>query len=329
MAEVKRGAVAVFVPHSGCPHRCSFCDQNAISGAQKLPDASDVKSACELAISSGSIPENTEIAFFGGSFTAIPKDYMIELLEAAQPYIRLGFKGIRISTRPDCIDEDILSILKKYGVISVELGAQSMDDKVLALNGRGHTSSDVETASKLVKQYGFTLGLQMMVGLYGSTPELDILSAKKIIELEPSEVRIYPTVILKNTRLGALYLSGKYNPFTFNEGVELCAKLLEMFESAGISVIKLGLHASRDVEKNMLGGLYHPAFRELCESEIYKNRMIELLNGDKLAAFTVPPRELSKALGQKRSNIEFFRRRGVLVSVETDGLLSEKIKRIK
>ena len=324
---MKRGAVALFVPHLGCPHRCSFCDQNAISGAESLPGKTDVERACETALSSGAVPENTEIAFFGGSFTAIPRDYMISLLEAASPYLKMGFKGIRVSTRPDCITPEILNILKDYGVISIELGAQSMDDRVLRLNARGHTSRDVEEASEFVKQYGFTLGLQMMIGLYGSTPELDRMTADKLIALRPSEARIYPTVILKNTVLGELYKSGKYIPFTLDEAVALCADLLERFENAGISVIKLGLHASENVEENMLGGLYHPAFRELCESLNFRKQMSALIGHDKSAAFTVPPKDLSKAIGQKKSNIEYFRRFGVRVTVTPDPMQHEKIKR--
>lgn len=320
-----RASVAIFVPHVGCPHRCSFCDQRAITGSVSLPNADSVRSACERAIESGVTPENTEIAFFGGSFTAIPRNYMIELLDAAQPYLKMGFRGIRISTRPDAVDDEILSILKEYGVTSVELGAQSMSDKVLMINERGHSSSDVIKASKLVKEYSFTLGLQMMVGLYGSTPEEDLKTAKKLIELSPNEARIYPTVILKNTRLGELYSAGIYGTYSLNDAISLCADILYMFESAGISVIKLGLHASRDVESEMLGGLYHPAFRELCESELYRRRMSELIGFDKFANFTVPKGALSKAIGQKRANIEYFRSKGIEITVKADPLQSEYI----
>lgn len=319
----KRASVAIFVPHVGCPHRCSFCDQQAITGTVRLPSAEDVKSACERAIECGAVPENTEIAFFGGSFTAIPKDYMLSLLKAAYPYVKSGFRGIRLSTRPDAIDDEKLSILRDYGVTSVELGAQSMSDDVLEKNDRGHSADDVKKASELVKEYGFTLGLQMMVGLYGSTPELDIMTAKELISLEPKEARIYPTVILKNTRLGRLFLEKKYIPYSLDDAVSLCARLLQMFEAAGISVIKLGLHSSTDVEKDMLGGLYHPAFRELCDALIYRERMEKMIGSDKSAAFTVPASNLSQALGQKRSNISYFRSKGIEVSISASPLQSE------
>lgn len=324
----KRASVAIFVPHIGCPHRCSFCDQRAITGSQTVPRARDVAAACERAVECGADLKNTEIAFFGGSFTAVPREYMLELLGAAKEYVKKGFRGIRLSTRPDAVDSEVLKILKDYGVTSIELGAQSMSDDVLAKNERGHTSADVVNASKLVKSFSFTLGLQMMVGLYGSTPDTDIYTAERLIALEPSEARIYPTVILKNTRLGELFLSGEYRPYALNDAVALCARLLDMFEAAGISVIKLGLHSSQDVENDMLGGLYHPAFRELCESLRYRNEMERLIGADKEIAFTVPQRELSKALGQKRSNIEYFRSKGVEVRLIPDPqALGHKIKR--
>ena len=326
MEKVKRGSVAIFVPHVGCSHRCSFCDQRTISGTAILPGPEDVKSACERALECGAKPENTEIAFFGGSFTAIPKDYMQSLLDAAQPYLKAGFMGIRLSTRPDAVDKDILKHLKDCGVRSIELGAQSMSDVVLTANGRGHTSHDVRRASELIKEQGFVLGLQMMAGLYRSTPELDRMTARELIKLRPDESRIYPTVILKNTRLGELYLSGEYKPYTMETAILLCSELLEMFESEGISVIKLGLHSSRDVEKDMLGGIYHPALREICESEIFKRKMEALIGDKKKVTFYVPARELSKAVGQNRSNIEYFRAKGIDVIIKPDGALEDGIK---
>lgn len=183
----KHANVSIFVPHIGCPHKCSFCNQNTITGSSHIPHAIDVISACETAIKSGAKLCDTEIAFFGGSFTAVPRAYSSELLEAAKPYINMGFKGIRLSTRPDCITEEILKSLKSYGVTTIELGAQSMNDGVLLANERGHTACDVINASSMIKSFGFSLGLQMMVGLYKSTPDIDIETAKKLIELSPDE----------------------------------------------------------------------------------------------------------------------------------------------
>lgn len=263
-------------------------------------------SAVEAAISS--LKENTtnaEIAFFGGSFTAIEKSYMISLLDATVPYIE-RFKGIRISTRPDCINEEILNILKKYKVTSIELGAQSMDDNVLSANNRGHRSDDVIKASKLIKEFGFSLGLQMMTGLYGSTYETDIDTALSFISIKPDTVRIYPTVIMKNTELERLYLRKEYVTFTLEETVKLCSQLLCMFNEHNISVIRLGLHHSESLEKDMVAGVYHPAFRELCESKIMLDKALGLLNKSNTQdehEIMVSPSCVSKMIGNKRSNI--------------------------
>ena len=325
----KHANLSIFVPHIGCPHKCSFCNQNTITGQTFIPHAKDVIETCEKALSDGVDKGNTEIAFFGGSFTAIPRSYMLELLEPAKKYVDMGFKGIRLSTRPDAIDEEILSILKSYGVTTIELGAQSMFDDVLALNERGHTASDVENASNLIKQHGFTLGLQMMLGLYGSTIEKDYETALKIADLKPSEVRIYPTVVLKDTELGRLYSEGKYRTYELSDAVELSAKLLDLFEDRGITVIKLGLHSSTDVENSMLGGIYHPAFRELCAGVRARNMMESFIRDEKQAelvyAFTVRPDYLSKALGHKKSNIEYFRSKGIDIAVRIDPSQTEKL----
>ncbi|MCM1382549.1 MAG: radical SAM protein, partial [Muribaculaceae bacterium] len=248
MSAKRHSNISVFIPHMGCPHACSFCNQRAISGTVSAPSPGEVGEILEKACEN--LPpkfsnSDTEIAFFGGSFTAVDRDYMTALLERAYPYVQSGkVGGIRCSTRPDCVDRDVLNVLKKYGVTAVELGAQSMDNSVLAANGRGHTAEDVYRASELVREYGFEPGLQMMTGLYGSSPEKDLETAEKIAEIRPDTVRIYPTVILKKTRLGELFESGEYTPYPFETAAEICADMLEMFERKNIRVIKLGLHAS-------------------------------------------------------------------------------------
>lgn len=249
---------------------------------------------------------NSEIAFFGGSFTAIDKEYMLELLDATKPYID-KFKGIRISTRPDCIDEQILQILKSYNVTSIELGAQSMNDDVLKANDRGHTSNEVYKASELIKKHGLSLGLQMMTGLYKSTYELDIDTARQFISIKPDTVRIYPTITMKNTKLHELYLSNEYTVSSIEDSVSLCAQLLQMFEDNNIKVIRLGLHHSESLIKDMVAGPYHPAFRELCESQIMYNKLLALLDSaDKKNTYTVLVSGscVSKMIGNKKSSIK-------------------------
>ena len=304
---------------------CSFCNQRSITGQAYQPSAQDVEKTLLKAVDDlGERAENTEIAFFGGSFTAIDRAYMLELLNATKPFINC-FSGIRISTRPDCIDDEILAVLKEYGVTSIELGAQSMDNSVLELNNRGHNSEDVVKASELIKKNGFSLGLQMMTGLYGSDFEKDIKTAESFIALKPDTVRIYPTVIMKNTALADYYTTGQYIPFTLDESVDLCAKLIVMFESADIKVIRLGLHYSESLVKESLGDNYHPAFKELCEAKIFYNSLIELskdCSSKKLDVF-INQKSLSKFLGQKKSNLKKFNDLGYDITVNFDNDLSK------
>ena len=316
---MKHNNIAIFIPHQGCPHTCSFCNQRTISGEQSQPTPQDVDELLAQALNRVKDKADTEIAFFGGSFTAINRAYMISLLCVANAYISADkFAGIRISTRPDAIDDEILTVLKKYHVTSIELGAQSMSDSVLTLNNRGHLANDVIVASKKIKDYGFSLGLQMMIGLYGDTVEGAYDTARKIAEIKPDTIRIYPTVILDGTRLGELYLAGEYPVMNLDVAVDLCANLLLFFKEHHIKVIKLGLHASSDVEAQLLGGIYHPAFKELCENRIYlQNAENALAQQDaKNVVIYVKLGGISKMVGQKKKNIEKLRHMGYTVRVK-------------
>ncbi|MBR3816679.1 MAG: radical SAM protein [Clostridia bacterium] len=322
--------VALFVPDLGCPHRCSFCNQKTISGKQNPINAADIEKAVETALSTADCNEG-EIAFFGGSFTAIDRGYMLELLKKAEEYVSKGlFRGIRISTRPDCINEEILEILRSYGVSSIELGCQSMDDEVLRMNNRGHTSDCVTEAAELIKSYGFELGVQMMTGLYGDTREKSLETARKLISLKPDTARIYPTVVLEGTELERLYRNGKYTPQSIEEATELCSELLMMFNDSGIRVIRLGLHSGGNVEEGFVAGVYHPAFRELCESRIYlklteKELEIQKLSGGEIE-ITVGSRYVSMLAGQKKSNVKYLQAKGYKVRiVQDDGYPKYKI----
>ena len=250
---------------------------------------------------------------------------MRTLLDATVPYIG-RFKGIRISTRPDCIDGEVLELLKAYHVTTIELGAQSMDDTVLLANDRGHTAADVRRASELIKAHGFDLGLQMMTGLYQSTPDSDLQTAQEFILLQPSCVRIYPTIVMRGTRLGELYEQGVYQPQTLEEAVALCARLIRLFEEkdARVRVIRVGLHDSESLKENRLAGPYHPAFKELCESRIMLDRAISLLRQRDAGKYTlrVSPQCRSKMTGNKKSNLLALKERGYEIQITEDDRLS-------
>lgn len=300
--------IPVFVPHLGCPHACVFCNQRRISGAVTPATAEDVKNSIEKAAAFLPKGGKRQLAFYGGSFTAIPAREQEALLGAAKEALDRGeIDAIRLSTRPDAIDEAVLDRLRRYGVETVELGAQSMDDEVLRLAGRGHTAADVELAAKLVKTAGFQLILQMMTGLPGSSDESDIETARKIIALQPDGVRIYPTVIVRDTALYDLWRAGAYMEHTVEDAVRVCAKLLPLFEAAEIPVIRLGLNPTQELSQGAaVAGAYHPALGELVKSRVMLEKARTLLKDTEPGSsicITVGKGKTSQMAGQHRENI--------------------------
>lgn len=324
---MKKGNISIFVPHNGCPQQCSFCNQKTITGKNEQPTADDVRTAITTALRRKDY--KYEIAFFGGSFTAINRDYMISLLETASEYVDGDrIYGIRISTRPDFIDSEVLNILKQYKVTAIELGAQSMDDEVLKANYRGHTADDVVKASKLIKDCGFELGLQMMTGLYLDTDDKAVETAEKIIALKPETVRIYPTVVLKGTMLAELYEKEIYKPQTVDDAARLCTQLLPMFEDAGIKVIRLGLHSSPDIKKNMVAGAFHDSFGEIVQSRFMLNRILK--NPPASYEIMVNPKSISKLKGQQKRNMYFLMEEGYNIKITaSDKIAVDDLKIIR
>lgn len=322
MKEKKHINIPIFIPHLGCPNDCAFCNQRSISGRTHF-DISDVRRQIEEALSTAGDRES-EIAFFGGSFTGIDRALMVSLLEIAEEYVRAGKVGsIRLSTRPDYINEEILDILGRYSVKTIELGIQSASDKVLVASKRGHTLSDTVKACKLIKERGFDLVGQMMIGLPMSDGDSEIETAKLICELGASEARIYPIVILKNTHLTKMVESGEYIPLNESELVGRSASVLEVFRNNGVKVLRIGLHSGTELNsgEEIACGYYHPAMGELVEGELYYRELekrLMTLDSPKKITVTVPRGELSKAIGQNGRN----RRR----LTEKLGLISIKFK---
>ena len=305
----RNSIIPVFVPHLGCPNDCVFCNQRRISGHIEPATAQTVKNAIEEAAALTPQGTKRQLAFYGGSFTAIPESRQIELFEAAQPYLEAGvISSIRLSTRPDAIDAAVLKRLKCYGVAVVELGAQSMCDRVLELSGRGHDSAAVENASRLIKAAGFRLILQMMTGLPGDTDESCIETVKRIIALGPDGVRIYPTVIVRDTVLCDMWRAGTYKEHSVEDAVRVCAKIAPLFDAAGIPIIRMGLNPTEDLSGgDALGGAYHPALGELVRSRIMLQKARDLLSGTapgSRVTLGVNRSDVSKAVGQHRCNIK-------------------------
>ncbi len=316
---MKHANLSIFVPHVGCPHRCSFCDQGKISGTQSLPSAETVRQLCREQAPRLAGRREAEIAFFGGSFTAVDRAYQEELLRAAAPFVESGdFSGIRVSTRPDAVDNEALRLLHAYHVTAVELGAQSMDDGVLNANRRGHLARDVVEGARKVREQGFSLGLQMMTGLYSSTPQKDLETAQRLADLHPDTVRVYPTIVLRRTRLAQLWAAGAYRPQDLEEAVELGARLLELFEEEhGIPVIRMGLHAQASLEQNYLAGPWHPAFRELCEGGVLRRRLKTALQSLPPGRYLLwmHPRSVSKLTGHGDRTLDRLGEQGYYIKI--------------
>lgn len=303
---MKHVNIPIFIPHLGCPNDCAFCNQRSISGKLSF-DISSVRQEIETVLST--IGESSaEIAFFGGSFTGIDRDLMVELLEIAEEYVKKGrVESIRLSTRPDYINEEILDILKRYSVRHIELGIQSLDDSVLWASKRGHTASDTVKACALVREYGFSLVGQMMIGLPGASGESERMTAEKICQMGAEAARIYPIVVLKNTELERWVGNGTYRLLEGDELIERSADVLEIFEKYGVKVLRVGLHSGEGLTSgdDIACGYYHPAMGELVEGEIYYRRIRELLKNiteKSTVTVTVPRGCMSKAIGQRGRN---------------------------
>ncbi|HEY6009834.1 MAG TPA: radical SAM protein [Nitrospirota bacterium] len=307
--------IPFFIPHAGCPHQCVFCNQRNITGQIAQADPPSVPNRIEEYLNTGTGRRPVHVAFYGGSFTALPAATQQDYLDAVRPFIVSGqVSGIRLSTRPDCITGEILTRLKDSHVDIVELGVQSMDDHVLALSGRGHTAEDSVKAVRLLKEYDLAVGLQLMPGLPGDTPDIFLNTVEDVIALKPDFVRLYPALVIRDTPLAELYKTGRYIPLHLDDAVSLCRSALLKFEQEDIEVIRIGLQPTEELERpgTIMAGPYHPAFRQLVESSLLLERMRALLKGrsekDDTALIQVNPRDLSAAIGQHRSNVDTLKR---------------------
>ncbi|HNW98923.1 MAG TPA: radical SAM protein [Bacteroidales bacterium] len=299
--------IPVFIPDLACPHQCIFCNQKKISGHIAIPSIEDVKQIIEKHLSTIPKGSKIEIGFFGGNFTGVDINLQKEFLTVAKNFIDNGkVLSIRLSTRPDYINENILKFLKSFSVSTIELGAQSFDDEVLRLSGRGHDSETTIKSSVLIKQYGFDLGLQMMIGLPGDTKENSIITAHKIVELGAENTRIYPALVIKDTALEKLFHENKYKPLSIEESVDWVKDIYKIFEDAGITILRVGLHPSEGLinKEVLIAGPFHVSFRELVLAEIWKEIFQPLLKQNKKEniLITVPSEEFNYAIGYEASN---------------------------
>lgn len=313
--------VPFFISHQGCPHKCVFCDQERISGQSSgLPATAEVLETIER-FAASAVGRPLEVAFYGGTFTSLPRGEQDRLLAPLQPLIAKGrVASVRLSTRPDSVDDDTARFLAARGVTTVELGVQSMDGEVLESAGRGHGAAHVERAFTSLVSAGVAVGAQLMPGLPGDTPEKSLESIDRVLALGPACLRIYPTVVLAGTRLADLWRSGSYSPLGLDDAVSLCGAMLRRCLAASVPVIRIGLQPTEELERpgTILAGPWHPAFRQLVESELFRG-LLERLAMDVPAGSVIEvacsPRRISDVAGQHRCNLSRLREKfGIVVS---------------
>lgn len=305
--------IPIFVIHQGCPHRCIYCNEEKAVGDHppRITEAVFRETVYSYLRNSRERDEPAEIAFYGGNFTGMDREYQRELLEMAGVFIRQGLvRSVRVSTRPDCLDEECLDFLQEFSVKTVEIGAQSLADEVLRLSWRGHSSDDVRRAVGLLKRRGIKTGMHLMVGLPGDSTEGFAFTVNETIALRPDMVRIHPTLVLQDTGLAEAFYRGNYRPLSMPEAVAACKSALGEFTAAGIPVIRLGLQTTPELEKagSIVAGPFHPAFRSLVEEAIFFDMASSLLSGMEVRGreitFFISPRDISDFRGQKNRNIE-------------------------
>ncbi len=313
----KHVVIPIFVPHKGCPFDCIYCNQKNISGQKEEMTEEKMRSIIEAHIESTRKDSFMEIGFYGGSFTGIEKEDQLKLLNIANEYIEGGWvRGIRLSTRPDYISESILEYLKSCNVSTIELGVQSLDNEVLAKSCRGHTAESVYKACKLIKSMGFILGIQTMIGLPGDNYEKSLNTARKVVELLPDIVRIYPTLVIKSTYLEDMYKRGNYEPLDMECAVSMCAELLEIYSKDNINVIRVGLQPTENIKEgaDIVAGPFHPAFRQLAESRLARNIVERIIDEKGLykkseIVICADAKKISDVVGQKRQNITYLKQK--------------------
>ena len=323
---MKTVTVPFFISHQGCPHTCVFCDQRTISGASGvLPTAGQIRARIDLWRSTaGDRP--LEVAFFGGTFTALPEEIQSELLAPLQPLLENGtLDSVRISTRPDYIDADRVVWLSKRGVRTIELGVQSMDDTVLASSGRGHLAAESTNAIRCIKSLGLQAGAQLMPGLPSDTPASSLASLEEVISAGADFLRIYPTVVLQGTELARRYAAGEFIPLPLDRGVTLCKLLLQRAMQAGIPVIRIGLQAETGLDaESVLAGCWHPALGQLVRSQLYADLVRRYVSPGRRATVSCHPARLSDVVGVQRGNLQRLAERGVQMQVVPDVTLKKE-----
>jgi len=327
----QRMIVPIFIPHQGCPYRCVFCNQNEISGAEREEDQARLDNAFSTYLQSrplAELPAIRETAFYGGTFTALPVQRQEFLLSLVQCWVDRGYiQSLRLSTHPGAVDAGALALLDKYSVKTIELGVQSTDPEVLRRSGRGDTPESLSQSVHLIRDKGYRLGLQLMLGLPGDSEDIFHQSVSDTLQFKPDFVRIYPALVVRGTALYEMYQKGEYVPWSLERAVNALKGAVKRFEEAGISVIRLGLHPEPSLLDNIVDGPHHPALRSLVESRICFDALSDLLSREAVlperVTFKVPLRKISNYTGHRKENVLMLKEKFAikeLVFEQTSGI---------
>lgn len=329
----------VFIPHAGCPHRCLFCAQDRSTSPSVVPEvtvAPDINTVyswlestlpLQDALTLQDAKDDSEIAFYGGTFSLLPLTLQTDYLKTAGHFVTCGrVSGIRISTRPDALDDECVARLKACGVTTVEIGCQSFDNSVLEAAGRGHTAVDSVSAIQRCLSAGLQVGAQLMPGLPGGDADEALMSLRQALDLKPSFVRIYPTVVIDGTELADLWKSGDYKPWTLDEAVDICADMLHLCRRVDIPVIRLGLHGDPQLEENLLDGPYHPAFGQLVRSRLWRRVLLQVCSNNE--QLSVNPGDLSDVLGHRGENRQWLKTKRPSLRVMADKAVARGFLRV-
>jgi len=333
MKNIKRFIIPIFIPHAGCPHRCLFCDQQAVTSAGdgKITRQHIVETVKSYTETRPDWDRDIELAYFGGSFTSLPMKRQLDLLKIGGELIDEGMiDALRVSTRPDSISDKVLGFLSEYGVRTIELGIQSMSDHVLEMSERGHTAEDTRKAASLINRHGFDLIAQIMPGLPGDTEETIISTADDVVSLAPMGVRIYPAVVIRNTEMERLYREGLYEPLTLDQAVHITGQIVRTFQEHNIPVIRIGLSHSKELEKRVVAGPYHESLGALVMEGMMAERIENVVGALKHIpdplVIRVNPKLVGAAVGGKKRTIRRLERIHNLnrVKITGDQFLTEE-----
>lgn len=271
----------IFLPYAGCPRRCIFCAQDRQTGLRPRPPETALREAAAvLEQRAGRGLPAPELAFYGGTFTALPPEHVAVCLDVARRWRARGLcAGLRCSTRPDCVPFAMLDRLREAGFGCVELGVQSFDDAALKRGCRGYDAAAARAGCRAVRAAGLRLGVQLMPGMPGSTPRAFLEDVRQALELGADCLRFYPCLVLEGTELACLWRRGDFQPWPLALTLDTLARAYALAQAARVPVIRMGLAPEEGLKAAVLAGPEHPALGARVQARALLRRVARALAG--------------------------------------------------